>query len=102
MAETTSNPGTPVGAPPLKVDIAKATEWLRSKCAGTEPTCPVCQSPERAWAIAPDILHMPMINTTWNPPYLYPFVVLTCMHCANSLLFNAVIMGLYPAGKQSE
>ena len=67
--------------------------WLTKKC-------PVCS--HNNWVIADHLVHGLTYSgggVTIGGP-LYPLVLLICQNCAHTLVFNAVVMGLVPAGKE--
>ena len=76
-------------------DRAGVTDWLVEKCGGI-PNCPLCSS--RNWVVGTqlsDVMRSDGLDVMVGGTN-YPFVVMTCMTCANSIMLNAVVMGLLP------
>ena len=75
-----------------KLDTEKAIAWLNKHWQ--HRACPVCDN--TSWSISDELVEV--------RPYkgggltvggsLYPFMVVTCGTCGNTLLFNAVLAGL--------
>lgn len=97
---------------PGRIDQAAAADWLKGRWRG-DATCPVCRS--NSWSIgehAAELVELPVteVATTKRQPGTtggitgraarqpgrYPVVVVTCLGCGNTLLFNAAVAGLLP------
>jgi hypothetical protein len=80
-----------------RVDTAAANEWFKKHW--TQPRkCVVCGQVN--WGVASTFAHLPesLIGTgpvgTYQPVRTIPLVVLTCGTCGNTILLNAIVMGL--------
>ncbi|HEY9157495.1 hypothetical protein [Candidatus Binatus sp.] len=75
-----------------QVDLAAANEWLISRWPAHRP-CPLCNHEE--WAIGPSFTQIPTSTPgLQKPPRINPCVAVVCGHCGNTILLNAIIMGL--------
>lgn len=61
----------------------KALKWVKEKWVNA---CECCGS--RNWSLADDLV---MFTGEGN---IYPHILIICINCANSKLFNAVVMGV--------
>jgi hypothetical protein len=78
-----------------KDDEQKLLDWLKEKCGGI-PACPVCR--RKSWVVGEQLSIM-MVSTGYDVllgDANYPCVVFACKNCSNTLLFNAVYIGLIP------
>lgn len=80
-----------------QVDLAPANEWLISRWPAHRP-CPLCNHEE--WRIGPSFAQIPTSALgLYTPPRITPCVAVVCGHCGNTVLLNALIMGLLPEEK---
>ena len=66
-----------------------ASQWLAEK--GGDLKCPVCAHED--WVLG-DL--MARLYSTIPSGVSYPVVVLICQHCAYTMTFNAMLMGIEP------
>ncbi len=77
-----------------QVDLMVANEWLISHWPAHRP-CPLCDHEE--WRIGPSVVQVPTSALgLQTPPRINPCVAVVCGHCGNTVLLNAIIMGLLP------
>ena len=79
-------------------DAKKALDWVDSKW-GIQKKCFVCNKDD--WSLS-DTYGMLPTGGKGNVRLgsSFPYIVLTCLDCGNSVFFNAVIIGLLPSGKE--
>jgi hypothetical protein len=77
-----------------QVDLAAANEWLINRWPEHRP-CPLCNHEE--WGFGPSFVQLPTSTLGLrSPPRTNPCVAVVCGHCGNTILLNAIIMGLIP------
>ncbi len=77
-----------------QVDLMVANEWLISHWPAHRP-CPLCDHEE--WRIGPSVVQVPTSALgSQTPPRINPCVAVVCGHCGNTVLLNAIIIGLLP------
>lgn len=80
-----------------QVDLAAANEWLINRWP-EHRSCPLCNHEE--WRIGPSFAQIPTSTLgLQTPPRINPCVAVVCGHCGNTVLLNALIMGLLPEEK---
>jgi hypothetical protein len=80
-----------------QVDLAAANEWLINRWP-EHRSCPLCNHEE--WRIGPSFAQIPTSTLgLQTPPRINPCVAVVCGHCGNTILLNALIMGLLPEEK---
>ena len=82
-------------------DVGIIEKWIEDHWKG-EPLCPVCQN--NNWTIGKTIAELrPFLKGKLRMGgILYPAVVFTCNVCGNTLLFNAIALGIveFPPPKE--
>ena len=76
------------------VDKVHVLKWLEEKAGGGGP-CPACGKTK--WMLMEEMGSVPIYSaghSLFGP--VYPAIVLTCRHCGNMRLFNAVVIGTIP------
>lgn len=73
----------------------KFTAWLKERVGTDAPHCPLCKHQD--WGTGTAIARL-FVDTESPQDLLatgdgYPQVVMTCQHCGNTLLFNAITVG---------
>ena len=79
-----------------QIDIVKA--WMKEKWRGGS-NCQICQA--NHWNVAKHLV-LPLTyseGSTSMGGASYPQAMLICTNCGQTLLFNAVIMGIVPGGE---
>jgi predicted RNase H-like HicB family nuclease len=83
-----------------EVDLAAANEWLINRWPEHRP-CPLCNHEE--WGFGPSFVQLPTSTLGLrSPPRTNPCVAVVCGHCGNTMLLNAIIMGLIPSPKSED
>lgn len=97
--------GDPVPIDPsTTVDGTKVIQWLEKHWQSPTRTgraCLVCG--QTKWTIARDFTWMATVGSGGNLQLggdYYPFVLVICTTCGNTLAFNAKIIGLLPSTKR--
>ncbi len=93
-----SGPPRPID-PSSTVDKLKVAEWLNSHWRPdmVQRSCTVCGVTK--WTIAEDFAYLSTLGSGGAIQIggrHFPLVILTCSNCGNTLLFNAIVMGLLP------
>jgi len=89
--------------PSMTVDKTKVVHWLETHWQSPTRSgraCLVCG--QTKWAVADGFTWMAEVGSGGSLQLggdYYPFVVLTCSNCGNTLLFNARVIGLLPVKK---
>ena len=74
----------------------KALAWIKQKIPNFE--CECCK--QKHWVISEDITTPVIFAGGFNlGGQAYPHVLVTCINCGNTKLFNAVVMGILPPKK---
>jgi hypothetical protein len=85
------------GPVPYTIDRGKVTEWLNEKWRGSKK-CMICG--ENDWSIGDTAsrlgpyYHVGGMVMGGGP--IYPLIVVTCINCGYTMLFNGIVMGLVP------
>lgn len=83
-----------------KPDLTVANAWLDSHWPSPR-LCPICKHDE--WGIGPTFAQIPTSAFGHNmPPRVNPCVAVVCGHCGNTVLLNAIVMGLVPSPKSED
>jgi hypothetical protein len=75
-------------------DLEKTSKWWADHWK--EPViCPVCKG--QTWQVGPHVIQINRhaSNGLFGPGVSYPQILVVCTTCANTMMFNATILGLY-------
>jgi len=77
-------------------DQGKVKQWLDAKWTGNK-SCQICG--HQKWAVDDVMVVSPVLSPTRgiNLGRMVVWIVVHCMHCKYSLLFNAALMGITTA-----
>ena len=82
-------------------DKQKIADWLDEKW--TQPSkCSVCGHSD--WTLGEHLVNLQIYyggGLRIGGP-TYPYVMVICKNCAQTLFFNAVMLGLIPSGKEKD
>lgn len=85
------------GPVPYAIDRSKVEEWLNEKWHGSK-NCVICghndwSAGETASRLGP---YYHVDGTVLGGGPVYPLLVVTCVNCGYTMLFNGIVMGLVP------
>jgi hypothetical protein len=81
-----------------QVDLQAANEWIISRWPAPRP-CPLCNHEE--WNFGGSFVQLPTSALgLQGAPRTSPCVAVVCGHCGNTILLNAIVMGLLPKGEE--